>query len=120
MEAKVRFQNKISEPLMKATDFRILSKEKKGKTVHSLEFKADYSMGIKKTYSFDSYDEKLIKDLYDRIAAKGEFLFDRVCPACEETIHCTEMDYDKYVEMSECGELSGELKFGGKDYVVTV
>jgi len=120
MVVKVRFKNKIAEPLMNATDFCIKSKEKKGKTVYCLEFKADYSMGIKKTYSFDSYDEKLIKDLYDRICTKGEFLFDTLCTACEETIHCTELDYDKYVEMGECGQLGGELKFGGKDYVVTV
>ena len=120
MEIKVRFKNKIAEPLMNATDFVVLTKEKKGKTYHSLEFKVDYSMGIKKTYSFDSHDERLIKDLYHSIMTKGEFLFDTVCPACEETVHCTEMDYDKYVEMTKCGELSGELKFAGGDYVITV
>ena len=120
MEVKVRFKNKISEPLMKAIDFKVFAMEKKGKTVHCLEFKVDYSMGVKKTYSFNSHDEKLIKDLYDRILAKGEFLFDTVCKACEETVHCTELDYDKYLEMTKCGELSGELKFGGEDYVITV
>jgi len=120
MIVKVRFKNKIAEPLMNATDFCVKTKEKKGKTYHCLEFKVDYSMGIKKTYSFDSHDEKLINDLYDRISNKGEFLFDTLCTACEETISCTELDYDKYVEMSKCGELSGELKFGGEDYVVTV
>ena len=120
MEVKVRFKNKIAEPLMKATDFAVCTKEKKGETYYCLEFKVDYSMGIKKTYSFDSHDKKLIKDLCDRILAKGEFLFDTVCPMCEETIHCTELDYDKYVEKSKCGELSGELKFAGGDYVVTV
>ena len=120
MEAKVRFKNKISEPLMKATDFRVFSKTKKGKTLYSLEFVVDYSMGVKKTYNFDSHDEQLIKDLHDRILAKGEFLFDTLCKACEETINCTELDYDRYVEMTKCGELSGELKFGGTDYVVTV
>ena len=120
MEIKVRFANKISEPLMKATDFKVFPMEKKGKTIHVLEFQADYSMGVKKTYHFESHDEKLIKDLHDRILAKGEFLFDTGCKACEETIHCTELDYDKYLEMSKCGELSGELKFGGEDYVITV
>ncbi|MCL2574143.1 MAG: hypothetical protein FWE34_06310 [Defluviitaleaceae bacterium] len=120
MEVKVRFKNKISEPLMTATDFCVRTKEKKGKTLHCLEFKVDYSMGIKKTYNFDSHDEKLIKDLYDGILTKGEFLYDTVCPACEETVHCTELDYDKYLEMTKCGELSGELKFAGGDYVITV
>jgi len=120
MSMKVRFKNKISEPLMDVVDLNIRAKEKNGKTVYSLEFKVCYSGGVFKTYSFDSHDEKLIKDLHDRIVAKGEFLFDTACTACEQTIRCTELDYDKYLEMTKCGELSGELKFAGVDYVVTV
>ena len=120
MEAKVRFNNKISEPLMNATNFRIIKREKKGKTIHSLEFTVCYSMGVNMDYSFDSYDEKIVKDLYDKIAERGEFLFDRACKACEETVSCTEMDYDLYLEMSQAATEGGELKFAGKDYVVTV
>ena len=120
MTAKVRFKNKISEPLMEATDFGILTREKKGKTVHSLQFTVCKSMGIKSTYSFDSHDKKLLETVLENIKAKGEFLFDRDCKLCEETVRCTELDYDKYVQMTESGELKGELKFGGKDYVITV
>jgi hypothetical protein len=120
MEAKVRFKNKISEPLMKATDFSIRTKEKKGQTFHSLEFKVCMSEGVNKTYSFDSHDELLLKKLLNKITEKGEFLFDLGCKACEETIRCTELDYDKYIELTQSGELTGELKFGGGDYVITV
>ena len=120
MEVKVRFKNKISEPLMSATDFRVICKEKRGKTVHSLEFVVCKSMGISETYSFDSHDKQLLEKLRDKILAKGEFLFDADCKACEKTIRCTELDYDKYIEMSQCGELKGELKFAGGDYVITV
>ena len=121
MEIKVRFKNKISEPLMAATDFGVRKKEKKGKTTHSLEFTVCYSMGVSKQYSFDSHDERLIKDLHDRILEKGEFLFDSGCQACEETISCTELDYDKYLAMTEAGEIEGgELKFAGRDYIITV
>ena len=119
MEVKVRFKNKISEPLMRATDFSIRSKQKKGETMYSLEFKVCMSEGVFKTYSFDSHDEKLLKDLLDRITVKGEFLFNTACNACEETIRCTELDYDKYLALTKSGELAGELKFGGGDYVIT-
>ena len=120
MEVKVRFKNKISEPLMSATDFCIKSKKKKGETYYCLEFVVCKSMGVSETYSFDSHDEKLLVVLLENIEAKGEFLFDTDCKACEKTIRCTELDYDKYVEMSQCGELKGELKFAGGDYVITV
>jgi len=120
MEAKVRFKNKISEPLMSATDFSIKTKQKRGETFYSLEFTVCKSMGISEVYSFDSHDEKLLKTLLDQIIAKGEFLFDEGCKACDKTIRCTEMDYDKYIEMTESGELKGELKFAGGDYVITV
>ena len=120
MEAKVRFKNKISEPLMSATDFGIKTKKKRGETFYSLEFTVCKSMGISETYSFDSHDEKLLKTLLDQIMAKGEFLFDADCKACEKTIRCTEMDYDKYLELTRSGELEGELKFAGGDYVITV
>ncbi|MCL2699631.1 MAG: hypothetical protein FWE68_04910, partial [Defluviitaleaceae bacterium] len=118
---KVRFKNKISEPLMKATDFVVKAKKKRDKEWYSLEFTVCKSMGISEVYSFDSHDEKLLNDLLDRIKEKGEFLFDEGCNACEKTIRCTEMDYDKYIEMAQCGELGGELKFGDKGgYVITV
>ena len=120
MEAKVRFKNKISEPLMKATDFAIKTRKKRDKTFYSLEFTVCKSMGITETYSFDSHDEKLLRTLLDQIAAKGEFLFDADCKACEKTIRCTEMDYDRYLELTQSGELQGELKFAGGDYVITV
>ena len=120
MEVKVRFKNKISEPLMTATDFRIKSKTKRGETVYSLEFIVCKSMGVSEMYSFDSHDEKLLEKLLVQIKDKGEFLFDTDCKVCEKTIRCTELDYDKYVEMTKCGELKGELKFAGGDYVITV
>ncbi|MCL2828337.1 MAG: hypothetical protein FWD99_06315 [Oscillospiraceae bacterium] len=120
MNAKVRFKNKISEPLMDATDFCIQTKAMPDKTVYSLEFKVCYSEGVVKTYSFDSHDEKLIQDLFDRIAAKGEFLFDTACKACAQTIKCTELDYDMYLALTQSGEIEGDLKFAGGDYVVTV
>jgi hypothetical protein len=120
MEAKVRFKNKISEPLLTATDFAIKTKKKKGKEFHYLEFTVCKSMGVSKTYTFDSHDKVLLEKLLENIKAKGEFLFDEDCGACEQTISCTEMDYDKYIEMTKCGELKGELKFAGGDYVITV
>jgi len=120
MAVKVRFKNKISEPLMEATDFVVKAKKKRDKTYYSLEFTVCKSMGISETYSFDSHDEKLLKTLLDQIMAKGEFLFDEGCKACEKTIRCTEMDYDKYLEITKSGELQGELKFAGGDYVITV
>ena len=120
MEAKVRFKNKISEPLMDCSDFCIKTKTKQGVTFYSLEFVVCKSMGVSETYSFDSHDETLLKKLLEQIKTKGEFLFDTDCKACEKTIRCTELDYDKYVEMSQCGELKGELKFAGGDYVITV
>ena len=117
MEAKVRFKNKISEPLYTASDFVIRSKKKRDATVYSLEFNVCKSMGVSKTYSFDSPDENLLKALLERIKAKGEFLFDEACKACDQTA----LDYERYVELSKSGELSGELKFGDKDdYVITV
>ncbi|MCL2616279.1 MAG: hypothetical protein FWD96_01390, partial [Defluviitaleaceae bacterium] len=78
------------------------------------------SMGIAETYSFDSHDEKLLRTLLEQIQAKGEFLFDEGCEACEQTIRCTEMDYDKYLELTKSGGITGELKFAGGDYVITV
>jgi len=121
MEVKVRFKNKISEPLMTATDFCVKAKKKRnGEAYYSLEFTVCKSMGIAETCSFDSHDEKLLKTLLEQILAKGEFLFDVDCKACEKTIRCTEMDYDKYLEMTKDGEVNGELKFAGKDYVITV
>jgi len=116
MEAKVRFKNKISEPLMKATDFSIRTRKKKDETVYSLEFTVCKSMGISETYSFDSTDEKLLETLLDRIADKGEFLFDEACNACDKTA----LDYDMYIKLAQSGELDGELKFGDGDYVITV
>jgi len=120
LEAKVRFKNKISEPLMKATDFNIKAKKKRDKTFYSLEFTVCKSMGISEVYSFDSHDERLLQKLLEQITAKGEFLFDEGCKACEKTIRCTELDYDKYLEMTQSGALDGELKFAGGDYVITV
>jgi len=120
MEAQVRFKNKISEPLLKATDFGIKTKTKKDKTWYSLEFTVCRSMGISATYSFDSHDKKLLETLLEQIKAKGEFLFDEDCKVCEKTVRCTELDYDKYVAMTKAGELKGELKFAGGDYVITV
>ena len=120
MEAKVRFKNKISEPLMKATDFGIKTKTKRGTTFHSLEFTVCKSMGVSETYSFDSHDKNLLEKLLEQISIKSEFLFDEDCKLCEKTIRCTELDYDKYIELSQCGELGGELKFAGGDYVITV
>jgi uncharacterized protein YaaR (DUF327 family) len=118
MEVKVRFKNKISEPLYKATDFAIRTKKKKNDTFYSLEFTVCKSMGVSKTYSFDSHDEKMLKALLERIKEKGEFLFDEACKACTKTA----LDYDQYKELASCGELKGgELKFGDKDdYVITV
>jgi len=120
MEVKVRLKNRISEPLVSATDFVIKTKEKKGKTVHSLEFTVCNSMGIKETFSFDSHDKALLDALLSGIKEKGEFLFDVDCKVCDKTVRCTEMDYDKFVEMTQCGEYQGELKFAGKDYVITM
>lgn len=120
MVAKVRLKNKIDEPLREATDFAIRTKVKKGKTLHSLEFTVCKSMGIKETYSFDSYDAKIVTTLFDSIKEKGEFLFDVDCKVCDKTVRCTELDYDKFIEMTECGEYQGDLKFAGKDYVITV
>jgi hypothetical protein len=117
MEVKVRFKNKISEPLYTASNFAVRTKKKKNETVYSLEFTVCKSMGVSKTYSFDSHDEKMLNALLERIKAKGEFLFDEACKACEETA----LDYDRYKELASCGELKGELKFGDKDdYVITV
>jgi len=116
MEVKVRLKNKISEPLMTATDFAIKTKTRKGQTIHSLEFKVCKSMGITDTYSFDSTDEALLKTLLEKITAKGEFLFNHACKACTQTA----LDYDMYLALSKSGELDGELKFGGGDYVITV
>jgi len=120
MEVKVRFKNKISEPLMTATDFCVKAKKKRNETYYSLEFTVCKSMGVTETYSFDSHDEKLLRTLLEQILAKGEFLFDIDCKVCEKTVRCTELDYDKYLEMTQSGELKGELKFAGKDYVITV
>ncbi|MCL2674439.1 MAG: hypothetical protein FWE92_03815 [Defluviitaleaceae bacterium] len=121
MEVKVRFKNKISEPLMTATDFCVKKKTKRNnEAYYCLEFTVCKSMGIAETYSFDSHDEKLLQLLLEQILAKGEFLFDVDCKACEKTVRCTELDYDKYLELSKCGELKGELKFAGGDYVITV
>jgi len=120
MEAKVRFRNKISEPLMQATDFGIKTKKKRGETFYSLEFTVCKSMGVSETYSFDSHDEGLLQTLFDRIKDKGEFLFDTDCKVCEKTIRCTELDYDKYIELTKSDGESGELKFAGGDYVITV
>ena len=119
MDIKVRFKNKIAEPLMSATDFSIKTKKRRDDTYYSLEFTVCKSMGISETYSFDSHDEKLLTTLLEQIMAKGEFLFDTDCKACEKTIRCTEMDYDKYLELTQSG-VDGELKFAGKDYVITV
>ncbi|MCL2857492.1 MAG: hypothetical protein FWE19_07250 [Oscillospiraceae bacterium] len=105
---------------MTATDFGVKAKKKHDKIYYSLEFTVCKSMGVSEVYSFDSHDEKLLKTLLDQIMAKGEFLFDTDCKACDRTIRCTELDYDKYVEMTESGELKGELKFAGGDYVITV
>jgi len=117
MEVKVRFKNKISEPLYTATNFAVRSRKKKNETVYSLEFTVCKSMGVSKTYSFDSHDEKMLNALLERIRAKGEFLFDEACKACDKTA----LDYDSYVKMAQGGELKGELKFGDKDdYVITV
>jgi len=118
-EIKVRLKNKVSEPLMTATDFCIKEKKKKDKVYYSLEFRVCKSMGISDTYSFDSADEKLLKALMKKITTKGEFLFDRACKACK--CKKTAMDYDAYLEMSKCGELkASDLKFRGGDYVITV
>jgi hypothetical protein len=117
MEAKVRFKNKISEPLMKATDFKIVTKKRKNETIYCLEFTVCMSMGHSKTYCFESHDEKMLKVLLEKIKAKGEFLFDEACKACDKTA----LDYDRYLELAKCGDLKGELKFGDKDdYVITV
>jgi len=117
MEAKVRFKNKISEPLYSATGFAIRARKKRDTTIYSLEFTVCKSMGVKKTYSFDSPDEALLKALLESIKAKGEFLFDEACGACDKTA----LDYERYVELSKSGELKGELKFGDRDdYVITV
>ena len=117
MEVKVRFKNKISEPLYTASDLRIISKKKKNETLYCLEFRVCKSMGIAKTYSFDSTDEKLLQTLLEKIKAKGEFLFDEGCKACEETA----LDYDSYVKLSESGELKGDMKFGDDGgYVIAV
>jgi hypothetical protein len=105
---------------MTATDFGIKTKTKKGNTVHSLEFTVCKSMGVNETYSFDSHDKKLLETLLEQIKVKGEFLFDEDCKVCEKTVRCTELDYDKYVAMTKAGELKGELKFAGGDYVITV
>ena len=117
MEVKVRFKNKISEPLYTASNFAVRTRKKKNETVYSLEFTVCKSMGVSKTYSFDSHDEKMLNALLEMIKAKGEFLFDEACKACEETA----LDYDRYKELAKDGELKGELKFGDKDdYVITV
>jgi len=116
MEAKVRFKNKISEPLMKATDFSIKTRNKKGQTYYSLEFTVCKSMGVNETYSFDSTDEKMLRALLDKIETRGEFLFDEACKACDKTA----LDYDMYRKLADSGELGGELKFGDGDYVITV
>jgi hypothetical protein len=123
MEAKVRFKNKISEPLLKASDFSIKTKKRRktNEEYYSLEFTVCKSMGISETYSFDSHDKKLLSDLLARIEAKGEFLFDLGCKACEKTVRCTEMDYDKYLEIAKSEGIEGEFKFGDSDgYVITV
>jgi len=121
MEVKVRFKNKISEPLYKATDFAIKTKSWKNKTWHCLEFNVCKSMGISETYSFDSHDKRLLEDLLERIKAKNEFIFDEDCKICEKTIRCTELDYDKYLEMLQtCKFESDKFKFAGGDYVIIV
>ncbi|MCL2617454.1 MAG: hypothetical protein FWD98_00225 [Defluviitaleaceae bacterium] len=116
MEAKVRFKNKISEPLMTATDFGIKTRTRKGETVYSLEFTVCKSMGVSEVYSFDSTDEKLLRALLSKIEASGEFLFDEACKVCDKTA----LDYDRYVELAQSGEIGGELKFGDGGYVITV
>ncbi|MCL2381043.1 MAG: hypothetical protein FWC64_05550 [Treponema sp.] len=116
MEAQVRFKNKISEPLYKATDFGIKTRKKKDTTIYSLEFTVCKSMGVSKVYSFDSTDEKMLKALLGKIEEKGEFLFDEACKACDQTA----LDYDSYLALSQSGELKGELKFGDGGYVITV
>ena len=105
---------------MDCSDFCIKTKKKRDKTFYSLEFTVCKSMGVSETYSFDSHDETLLKALLDQIMAKGEFLFDTDCKVCDKTIRCTELDYDKYLELTKSGELEGELKFAGGDYVITV
>jgi len=120
MEIKVRFKNKVAEPLMNATDFCIQTREKTDKThFYSLMFKVCYSDGVFKTYSFNSADEDLLKALLDRITEKGEFLFDTACKVCAQTSQGTALDYDGYLAMTKAGELDGELKFSGGDYVIT-
>jgi len=120
MEIQVRFKNKISEPLMRATDFCIESKETPEKTMYSLVFKVCHSEGVFKTYSFDSCDENLLKALLEKITAKGQFLYDTACKVCKQSNQGTALNYDMYLDMTKSGELDGELKFAGGDYVITV
>jgi len=116
---KVRFKNKIAEPLMNATDFRLQAREMRDKTyLYSLAFKVCYSDGTTKTYHFDSTDEALLKALLEKIKAKGEFVFDTACKACLEADQDTALDYDSYLALSQSGEVEGELKFAGGDYVI--
>jgi len=120
MDIKVRFKNKMSEPVLNATDFCIQTRERADKTCfYSLMFKVCYSDGVSKTYSFNSTDEALLKTLLERIEAKGEFLFNTTCNVCEQTTQGAALNYDKYLALTETGELDGELNFVGGDYVIT-
>ena len=117
---KVRFKNKIAEPLMNATDFRLQAREQSDNTyLYSLVFKVCYSDGVFKSYRFDSCDEALLQTLLERITAKGEFVFDTACKVCEQTSQGAALNYDSYLALSQSGELEGELKFVGGDYVIT-
>jgi len=116
MEIKVKFNNKISEPSYKATDFAIRTRTKKDQKWYSLEFTVCKSMGVSKVYSFDNDDKQLLDTLLERIKAKGEFIFDEGCKCCEKTA----VDFNKYQELIK-GSGDNPIKFGCKDnYVIIV